>query len=181
MPGIDEIINAFGEKLVTDIHASLIRNGVVFGGGQESKLAARTRFTVTSTANGISFNLIMPDEAYWVNKGRKPGPVSKKGRESIADWAKRKGVVGKFMTEELKARKERQRKGNRKVKTLKKLPFDKAVKALTFLIAGKITEKGYAATHFLDEVINDGRVSQFEKDLATALKKRIIVEIKNGN
>lgn len=179
MPTVDNILDEFGKNLVTDLRESLIRNGVTFGGGGESKLSGKIRFTMTKSASGIVFELKVPDYAYWLNKDREPGPVSREGRKSIADWAERKGIVGKFMTEDLKRRIERQRKGTRKVKTLKKQPFDKALKALTFLIAKKITLKGFEGNQFMDEVLNDGRLDKLKVDLGQALKQQIIIEIRS--
>lgn len=178
MPGsVDDIINAFGEKLVTDIRASLRSKGVTFGGGEDSKLAAKTRFEVKATSAGFVFNLIMPEYSYWVNKGRDPGPVSKGGRDSISKWAKRKGIIGDFQAKNLQDRLALQSKSQHKRKVLKKLPFKEALTALTFLVARKVTVNGYKGNHFLDEVLNDGRVEQFRKDLSAAVKNQIKVEI----
>lgn len=180
MPEIDNIINAFGVQLVTDIRKSLIANKVVFGGGGESKLSAKTRFEVKRTLDGYTFNLIMPDYSYWVNVGRKPGNVSKEGQASISEWAKRKGIVGKFQNENLVTRQKLREGSTRKLKPLKKIPFDKAVKQITFLISRKISKKGYEGNHFLDEVLNDGRLEKFRLDLTGSIKQKIIVDIKTA-
>lgn len=181
---VNKIVNDFGTKLVTDVRNSLRDAGVTFGGGQDSKLAAKTRYIVKFTPDGFELDLLMPDHWYWINNGRKPGPVSEEGKKSIGEWAKRKGIVGKFITDNLKERVDRQAaiKGNtkRKLKMLKKLPFDKGVKALSYLVARKVTQKGYEATHFLDKVLNDGRLEKFKADIVAATKKEIQIAIKTN-
>lgn len=175
---VDKILEDFGTKLVIDVRASLIANKVTFGGGGESKLSARTRFEIKTGSNGLVFNLVMPDYGYWVNKGRKPGPVSEEGQKSISEWVKRKGIVGKFQKENLTTRESQREKSERKLKPLKKIPFEKAVKALTYLIARKVATKGYEADHFLDEVLNDGRLKKLQEDVSKELKRQITIEIK---
>jgi hypothetical protein len=178
MSEVDKIVRTFGDKLVTDIRASLAAKGVTYGGGGDSKLAARTRFEIRQTANGVIFNLIMPDYWFWVNNGREPGPVSKEGQKDIGEWANRKGIVGKFQNENLITRQKAREHSKRKLKPLKKLPFEKAKKQITFLISRKIAKDGYEGNDFLDDLLNDGRVAKFKADLGAALKKDILIEIR---
>jgi hypothetical protein len=183
MPTVNEILDAFGEKLVTDLRNKLRSKGVTFGGGQDSKLAAKTMFQISQTGDGIQFLLTMPPEYYWVNKGRNPGAVNKEGRESIASWAKRKAIVGDFAARNLEARNKMQaeskEKGNRKTyKKLKKLPFKKALQALTFVVAQAVTKNGYEPTYFLDEVLNDGRLKKLQEDINEAGFNDFVTQIK---
>lgn len=160
------IIEDFGEQLVKDIRAKLIAEGVTFGGGGESKLGASTRFEIVRTSNGLEFHLIMPEEWYWVDKGRKSGKVSQKGKESIEYWGERKGYIGDFINKDLKRRQDLRADTKRKnLKPLKKLPFDKAKQAFGFVVARTIGKKGYEGNNFLTETINDGRVKILFKDL----------------
>lgn len=179
---LNSIVNSFGNKIVTDIRNSLRESGVVSGGGQDSKLAAKTRFEIKFLPGGFEIDIYMPDYYFWVNDGRRPGPVSRDGRKSISNWVKSRGIVGKFITDNLKDRVAAQDairgKTKRKLKTLKKLPFDKGVKALTYLVSRKITKKGYEATHFLDKVLNDGRVDRFKEQVTEVTKKQIQIEIR---
>lgn len=170
---VDKILNEFGEKLVTDLRNKLRSKGVTFGGGQDSKLAAKTEFEITQKVYGIEFLLKMPKEYYWVNKGRKPGNVSKEARIGIASWAQRKAIVGSFQQRNLEARikiqnESKAKNKNRTYKKLKKLPFKKAVEALTFVVAAKIAAKGYEPTYFLDEILNDGRLKKLQEDINNA-------------
>lgn len=178
MDGVDIILNNFGTKLVTDLRQSLVAKGVTFGGGGQSKLSGKIRFEIKRTFKGIVFNLVMPDYSYYVDKGRKPGKVSKEAQKNISEWAKRKGIVGKFQSENLITRQKAQESSKRKLKTLKKLPFDVALKSLTFLISRKIDVKGYKGNSFLTDVINDGRIVRLQKDISEALKKQIIIDLK---
>lgn len=169
---LNNIIDSFGDALLTDLRKSLVNKGVIFGGGGESKLSGKMRFEVKQSGDGIVLNFIMPSYAYYVNKGRKPGPMSKEGQASLSKWIGRKGIVAKFQRENLAQRMAAHRTHR---KTLQKLPFDKAVKALTYLIARKLKTKGYPATHFIDDVVNDGRLKAFSAALSEVMKRIIIV------
>lgn len=185
---VDQILNTFGVKLVADLRASLRNKNVVFGGGQESRLGANTTFEIKQGAAGIEFHLLMPPEWYWVNVGRKPGKVSKEGRASIIEWTKKKAILGKFITKNLSDRQALQNAAKakqysfstKKYKKLKKMPTDKAAKALGFMVARKVTIYGYKGNHFLDEVLNDGRMKQLKADIFVEVKKEIIIDFKTN-
>lgn len=177
---IETILEDFGEKLVNDLRAALKANNVGYG-GQDSKLAAKIRFRVIPKDNSISFQLLMPYYGEFVDRGRGPGPVSKKGIEKIGEWARAKGIVGKYQDKELQERIERQNQSKqkaksfskqgkrdravRKWKTLKKMPFNRAKKQLAFAIASKIRAKGYEGKNFFTDTINDGRLDTLATDL----------------
>lgn len=171
---LNTLIDSFGDALLSDLRKSLVTKGVIFGGGGESKLSAKMRFEIKQDGENIELKFLMPSYGYYVNKGREPGPVSKEGQASISDWVKPKGIVGKFQTDDL-AKRLSAHKTHRK--SLKKLQFDKAVKVLTYLISRKLKAKGYKATHFIDDVVNDGRIKAFGDALSVILKKQIIVSV----
>ena len=177
---IETILEDFGEKLVNDLRAALKAKNVGYG-GQDSKLAAKIRFRVIPKDNSISFQLLMPDYAEFVDKGRRPGNVSKKGIEKIGEWARAKNIVGQFQEKELQQRIKKQNESKqkaksfskqgkrdravRKWKTLKKMPFNRAKKQLAFAIASKIRAKGYEGKNFFTDTINDGRLDTLATDL----------------
>ena len=177
---IETILEDFGEKLVNDLRAALKAKNVGYG-GQDSKLAAQIRFRVIPKNESISFQLLMPDYGEFVDRGRGSGPVSKKGIEKIGEWARAKGIVGKYQEDELYERQKKQiaskqRARNyskeskrdravRKWKTLKKMPFNRAKKQLAFAIASKIRAKGYEGKNFFTDTINDGRLDTLATDL----------------
>ena len=177
---IETILEDFGEKLVNDLRAALKAKNVGYG-GQDSKLAAKIRFRVIPKDNSISFQLLMPDYGEFVDRGRGPGPVSKKGIEKIGEWARAKNIVGQFQEKELQQRIKKQNESKqkaksfskqgkrdravRKWKTLKKMPFNRAKKQLAFAIASKIRAKGYEGKNFFTDTINDGRLDTLATDL----------------
>lgn len=177
---IETILEDFGEKLVNDLRAALKAKNVGYG-GQDSKLAAQIRFRVIPKNEGISFQLLMPDYGEFVDRGRGPGPVSKKGIEKIGEWARAKNLVGKYQEDELYERQKKQiaskqrarnyskeskrERAKRKWKTLKKMPFNRAKKQLAFAIASKIRAKGYEGKNFFTDTINDGRLDTLATDL----------------
>ncbi|MFN7912163.1 MAG: hypothetical protein ACK5QC_10065 [Bacteroidota bacterium] len=170
MVPVEILIDEFGNKLVDDLKASLKKKGVMYQ-TQESKLAASIRFRTLPKGDSIEFQLLMPAYAELVDEGRKPDPVSKKGKKKIGEWGDRKGMIGKFSKNELINRKKKQDKAkarnkNRKVwKTLKEQPFNKAKKAFAYVVSRKIAEKGYEGNNFFTDVINDGRIDELKKDL----------------
>lgn len=179
---IVSLLSEFGKNLVSDLNKSLRKEGVTFG-GQDSKLAAQLNFKVVKSDNKISFVFSAPDYAYFVDKGRKPGNVSKKGQKSISEWAKRKGIVGQFAQDSLNARlkKQAQNKSNRKKKQLKKYSFDKSLKALTFLVSRKIKNKGYEGTGFYSKVVTDEYMNEIKDKIAKLIKTDVEIIInKNG-
>lgn len=180
----DDIVNIltdFGTKLKEDTQQSLRDKGVTFG-GQDSRLSARLKFNITNESGIISFRFYMPDYAGAIDTGRIPAPVSKAGQESISKWVKRKGIVGDFQSQNLADRlaKQAHAKSQRRKKALQKLPFDKATKALTFLIARKIKAKGIEGNHFYHDVINDGRLDKLQEALSKIITTGVRVEIINA-
>lgn len=177
---IETILEEFGDKLVNDLRAALKAKNVGYG-GQDSKLAAQIRFRIIPKNDGISFQLLMPGYGEFVDRGRRPGNVSKKGIEKIGEWARAKNLVGKYQEKELQERIERQNESKqkaksfskqgkrdravRKWKTLKKMPFNRAKKQLAFAIASKIRAKGYEGKNFFTDTINDGRLDILATDL----------------
>lgn len=177
---IETILEDFGEKLVNDLRAALKAKNVGYG-GQDSKLAAKINYKVKQTTRGITFKLHMPDYWEFVDSGRDKGNVSKAGIKKIGEWARAKGIVGKYQEDELYERQKKQiaskqrarnyskeskrERAERKWKTLKKMPFNRAKKQLAFAIANKIRAKGYEGNNFLTDTINDGRLDILATDL----------------
>lgn len=184
MPDLGKIIDSFGKKLVTDLRQSLRDNGVTFQGGADSRLAATAKYEIELTDGGFEFRLYMRPEWYWVNNGREPGSVSKEGSDSIEEWVLRKGILGSFIKSNLEQRISAQDKRKqlattkRTYKELKKLPVETAKKSLAYIVKRKVTIKGYEATHFYDEVINDGRLKELQDIILQDTKKQIIIELK---
>lgn len=179
---IYKILDEFGTTVKEDLQQSLRDKGVTFG-GQDSKLSNKIQFEIKQSGESISFKLKMPEYGEAVDKGRKAAGVSKEGQESVSNWAKRKGIVGKIATASLDARLKAQgeakaRNKNRKEwKKLKKPSFDKQLKAATYLVSRKLQNKGYEGNHFYSEVVQDGRLNELRSKLAEVLKSSIQVEI----
>lgn len=179
---IYNLLDEFGTNLKDDLQQSLRDKGVTFG-GQDSKLSKSISFEIAQVGKAVTFKLKMPEYGEAVDKGRKAAGVSIEGQESISNWAKRKGIVGKFATSSLNYRIKLQSEAkannrNRKEwKTLKKPSFEKQLKAVTYLVSRKLQAKGYEGNHFYSEVIEDGRVEKLKQDLALVLKSNIEVEI----
>lgn len=194
---IIEVLNAFNRKLNDDTRLSLktkLHERAV-------KTLAKSKFKDKSIKDvqsrlqasikpipavyengGIVVRLYMND--YWevVDKGRKAASVSSEGQSKLQDWSSTRGVAEKIRISDLEKRKEKQSKSERKgkLKTLKKMPFDRAKKAAAFLIARKLKSNKLEPTYFFDEIKNDGRIQKLEQDLAEIMQTEIIVDIQSG-
>lgn len=181
---IENILSEFGTAAKDDLQQSLRDKGVQFGGG-DSKLSNKIQFEITTKGDSVLFKLKMPEYGEAVDKGRKAANVSSEGSDSIASWAKRKGIVGKIASGALEARQKKQaeakaRNKNRKTwKSLKKPSFEKQLKAATYLIKRKVERKGFKGNQFFSSVMEDGRIEKLKQDLAAVLKSNVEIEIIN--
>lgn len=153
------------------------------GKSVQSRLGASIKAPEATYKNGgISAKLEMND--YWevVDKGRSANNVSSEGQDKIAEWSATRGVAEKIRLTDLESRKKKQGLSKRKdkLKTLKKMPFDRAKKAAGFLIARSLKKKNLEPTNFFSEVIKDGRIEQLYSALTVLLKTDINIEIKKA-
>jgi hypothetical protein len=181
------IFDAFGKDLKIDLRKQMIKKGIESNGGNDSRLAASIRFYYGDKGGLPIFKLAMNDYWEYVNNGRRP---NKKAPPSavIERWLKLKGVTNpqKILLDiEIKHKGISQKNQARRklLKTKKSLTYDKAIKQLSWMVAKSIGKKGtikrfnYKGSKFYEDVINDGRVKQLEKNISTYLKKQIILTI----
>jgi hypothetical protein len=182
---IKELLDDFNEKLVIDTRESLQskldeRAAKHNGKKVKSRLWASVKAPPAIYDKGlIKSKLLMND--YWavVNDGRRASNVSEEGQEKIVAWSATRGLAEKIRISDLEARKQKQSLSERKnLKTLKKMPFDRAKKAAGFLVARSLKKKALEPTHFFDEVLNDGRVDKLRNDLAELVKTEFTIEIR---
>lgn len=152
------------KKLTSRLEASILANPVKYVDG------------------GLVFTLSMND--YWevVDKGRKAANVSKEGQSKIQEWSATRGVAEKLRISDLEYRKEKQSKSKskRKLKTLKKMPFDRAKKAASFLIARKLKKNKLEPTNFFTLIKNDGRLEKLQEDISAIMQTEIIIDIQQA-
>ena len=185
---IEKVLNDFGLKLVIDTKSNLkkkLDERAARHGGKSVK--SRLEQSVNSEivySNG-SINLIVKMNDYWniVDGGRNASNVSAEGQDKIAAWSATRGVAEKIRIADLYNRRGMQRlsETKRKLKTLKKMPFERAKKAAGFLIARSLKKKNLEPTHFFDEVIKDGRVDKLKEDIAKVVKTEIIVDVQQAS
>lgn len=184
---IAEVLSEFGFALTVDtkksLKSKLEERASKYGGRKRtSRLEASIKPEPIEFKSGIiTFKLTMND--YWdiVNGGRKASGVSEDGQSKIADWSALSGLAEKIRISDLANRKQKQSLSKRKgLKTLKKMPFDRAKKAAGYLVARSLKKKSLDPTHFFDEVINDGRIEELKQRLTEVIKKDIQIQISNG-
>lgn len=176
---IDEILVEFGMKLEQDLQDSLASK---MGGSYNARLSGKIKsLPIRHMGDLTEYILQMPLYGKALDKGRGPTKEKTDGtmRGKIEDWVKRRALVGKYITDNLQQRLDKQAKNktNRPKKPLKRLAFEKSVKQLSFLIARKIHKKGYKGNQFFSEVINDGRLEKLERDLLEATQNEVLIEI----
>jgi len=148
----------------------------------ESRLEATAKPLPVTYQNGV-LTLKFEMNDYWdiVDGGRKASNVSEDGQSKIADWSALSGLAEKIRISDLENRKQKQSLSKRKgLKTLKKMPFDRAKKAAGFLVARSLKKKSLEPTHFFTDVINDGRLDELKQRLKELVKSEIKIEISNG-
>lgn len=194
---IIEVLNAFNKKLNDDTRLSLrnkLRERAIktlakskFKDKSIKEVESRLEATIKPAPavyenGGVVVRLYMND--YWevVDKGRKASSVSSEGQSKINEWSAVRGVAEKIRISDLEKRKEKQSKSERKgkLKTLKKMPFDRARKAAAFLIARKLKSKKLEPTYFFSTIKNDGRIEKLQQDLAEIMETEIILDIQSG-
>lgn len=182
------LLNEFGIKLTTDTKSSLRtrldeRAAKHKGRKRISRLEASALALPTKYVNGaLVFQFKMNN--YWdvVNSGRKASGVSEEGQAKIAEWSATSGLAEKIRISDLEARKGKQSLSERKgkLKTLKKMPFDRAKKAAGFLVARSLKNKSLEPTHFFDEVIKDGRIEELRQRIEEIIKAEVIIDIRQS-
>jgi hypothetical protein len=182
------LLDTFNKKLVDDTRASLRAKlderapADSRFKGKESRLEASVYGAPSVFKNGsVTTTLTMND--YWavVNDGRDANNVSSEGQDKIAEWSATRGLAEKIRITDLEQRKQRQSLSERKnLKTLKKMPFDRAKKAAGYLVARSLQKKSLEPTHFFDEVINDGRLQELEEGIAKILATEVLIDIRQS-
>ena len=184
---IIDLLDAFNLKLVEDTRNSLQdkldqRAAKYQGKKVRSRLWASVYGAPSVFKNGsVTTTLTMND--YWavVNDGRDANNVSSEGQDKIAEWSATRGLAEKIRITDLEQRKQRQSLSERKnLKTLKKMPFDRAKKAAGYLVARSLQKKSLEPTHFFDEVINDGRLQELEEGIAKILATEVLIDIRQS-
>lgn len=182
---VDDILDAFGTKLVSDSYESLKKFGHTANG--QSSLFGKFRYQVKRSSNGnLTFFFYMPPQGDFIDVGTK--------------GAKRKGTGGEAMVKSLEdwiqARSSLTSVANRlrteyKVKGIvhkreKAISFQAAKHNLAYAIKRSINKKGiikrfgYKGSGFFTSLLKDGRIQKFEEALAKELGTEIKIIITNG-
>lgn len=157
---VSEVLKKFGKDFVDALGKSLPPEKSATG-----KLRKSIRFQIKIYGQQYSFNLLMEDYYQYVDAGRAAG----KGvpPEEIMKWLNISRVRSKL-----------NRNPNSIFRKSKSGLKDYKIKGLAYAINKKIKDKGIKPTYFFTNVFEDGRIQQLQKDLREALKKDIIVSIK---
>lgn len=177
---VRKILREFGIKLGDDLNASLLQ--ALQEGGRTNPSAPSLAFTSIdsideSTGTGVVKIIATGDYWYYIDKGRDKTKKDGTGnvRKGVGkEWQGGNNIKAQQIIYDLQVKYNNDNGLKRKVK---KLSFDKATKALSFLIARKIHRDGYKARPFMDRVIKDGRIDKLTKDISVVLKKDITIQL----
>lgn len=171
---VEEIFNEFGTKLKEDLQQSLRYKGVEYDGA-DSRLSASIKFFYNKQTGTFALSM----NSYWeaLNSGRgagkTPPPIA-----PIENWIKRKGLfTGISLKRKEKLRVAKTTKTKAEVKQLRKISKEEVIRNQAFIIARSIGKKGYEGNHFVDEILNDGRLSVLRNDISKALGKEILISL----
>lgn len=180
---MSRVLYNFGIKLKKDVQASLAKKerekAAKYGrsANGNSKLWGTVKVVFDET-DPTSVELRIEDYWKWVDKGRKPGPVSIGGQSKIQDWIKRKGVNPSKIIDDMRLK--YALKHHIKPPT-NRTPFAQAQKQFGFIVSRKLKMKGYEGNDFLTEVLKDGRLEKLRADLKEEFKQDILTTIRIGN
>lgn len=155
---VNDLLKKFGGEFVKALGNSLDKTKDASGDLRKS-----IRFQIKIFSEYYSFNILMKDYYEWVDAGRKPG----KGipPDELMKWLSISRVRAKL---------------NKKPDSIFRKPTKPyQVKGLAYIINRKIKKFGIKPTYFFTDVFEDGRVQQLKRDLSIALKKDVLVTIKN--
>lgn len=112
---------------------NLEKKGVIGGGGNPSKLAGDAAIIITTVKEGMSWTLSMNDYWKYVEKGRGKTVSGGDGavRRAMPNWITSKGISPADVLQKMNPKS-------------KRLPFDKAMKTLSYIFARSIHKKGYS-------------------------------------
>lgn len=181
----------FGFQLKKDLTVSLIRKGhttkTSTGAGQ-SGIIGSMQYDVYSKGDNVLLEFFMDDHWYWleygrhktrVGKGQKPYSQTLAGR--LFDWIPQKGLNARNIVKENYAKRLKSIQPSESKFLKKNLPYQKYQKSLSHAIAANIHKKGWSkypnGSHFLSEVMLDGRFTKLAENISVLLGKEIVFEV----
>jgi len=106
---LKDVLDDVGSNIVKGAKRNLTRitthgvRGKRYNSIASGRLYNSLKTTVTakvgSNNNPLSYQLVfeMKDYGYWVDQGRKPGPISIAGTKNLKDWMRTKNINSKFL------------------------------------------------------------------------------------
>ena len=177
MSELEEILDAFGKKLVTDVRVSWdnerSKKAAKYGSpvNPNSRLNASMDYETGIDDDTLYMSFTMSEHYVFPNKGRATGGVSEEGQKSLAEWIKRYGILKPLV----KKQKAKIRIAKKKGKSLKTYTLEQRIKSAVYVISRKIKNKGFDGTGFYDKIINDGRVEALRIAVSEQMKKDITI------
>jgi len=88
---LEEVLNSLGTNIIKDAKSNLRRKKKIASG----KLYDSLKYKLTDDKSSLEFD--MEPYGYWIDQGRRKGPISREGSKSLAKWMKLKGIDSKYL------------------------------------------------------------------------------------
>lgn len=178
MSKVEQICNEWLKDLADDMREA-IKSVLKYKGG-ESDLEASVKPELKVLKNGnLELTLSMNDYWYYVDKGR---GATKKSEGGVVEKALNKGewYTQKGISPAEELMKIQIEYNNKKGLDLpvRRLSYDKAKRALSFIKSRAIHKQGYPAKPFFDKVFNQARIDLLKRMLTPAIKEEFLIELK---
>jgi hypothetical protein len=178
----EKILIIFGKEVADDLKTSL--NAALKAAGNKNPQEAALTFTPEfyDDPDGISMAIVASGEYWkWIESGRKKGarriPADVVGKK----WQAANGIDARQVILTLRTKNKKKGLNYKQPKFSKKqksvLNYDKAAKSLSFIIQNSIYKKGIKPKHFVDRVLNDGRLDKLRNQLTDVLADGFKLEI----
>ena len=175
---IEAEFNVFGVQLAQDLKTSAVQ--ALADGGRRNVNTIKLDFNSNVLIQGETITLTISavngsrGVDYWkyIETGRRPGarniPADVVGKK----WQNQNNIDPRRVLADMRAK-----KGLKAPK--KALNFDKAAKALSFIIQRSIKRKGIKPKPYVDRVIDDGRMEAFALKMRELVSKNIILIVED--
>lgn len=172
---IVDLFNEFGITIADDLKDSVVQ--ALADGGRKNPQTVKLDFKLNPASGGgnvtITIQAVNGERGvdYWkvIDKGRRAGAKQPPSDVLGKKWQNMNNIDPRVILKSLK-------RPNKKLKS-KEIPFDKAAKTLSFLLARSIKKKGIKPKPFVDRVLNDGRIEEFKRRLTPLLGEKFKLQI----
>ena len=170
---LTEYLDAWASQLSIDLQKSLASK--TRSKNKNTRLGASIEPFHKQGYDNYTVGIKINDYYVFVDGGRKPGNVAQS--VNIRDWAKRKGIDPRKKIEEAREAYRKKNVKKPRVKTLKKMSYDAAMRSFEYVVKRKLTSKGYDGNEFYSEVVTQAKLDALQKTVSELFQKQVNIEL----